>query len=92
MGFSRQRGVLQIVEFLSGYAAAKEIALNSFRRFSKIFFLAVIGSAAAGCVVVPFGRGRGHDGYGRGGHHYSSQVPGKSLGGADKEAPLRGPR
>jgi hypothetical protein len=86
----RQLCFCRTVEYPGGCVAAKENILNMIRRILKTCLLVLIGSAAAGCVVLPFGRG--HDGYGRGGHHYASQSPGKTFGGADKETPVRGPR
>lgn len=61
------------------------------RRALKVCLLVVIGAAATGCVVVPYGYGYGHSHHGRPGPYYAPQSGGYP-GGAESppEAPRRG--
>ena len=61
------------------------------RRVLKVCLLVVIGAAATGCVVVPYGYGYGHSHHGQPGPHYTPQSDGYP-GGAESPsgAPRRG--
>ncbi|MDO8419741.1 MAG: hypothetical protein Q7S90_06875 [Rubrivivax sp.] len=51
--------------------------MSTLRRLAKISALVVLGLAATGCIVLPFGAG--HARYGRGDRHYSAPVEGPPV-------------